>query len=86
MPKECRFHRPKLIDLSEVMHELLEVSGIVFRSYIGRFVVSPLSRDRDLWEIVSCDPQIDIAIVSLEETIVFRIVLLDEIIFEKKCL
>ena len=68
------------------MHELLEVSGIILRSYIGASIIFSLSRDRNLWEIISRDPQIDIAIVSLEEAIVFGIVFFDEIIFEKECL
>ncbi len=64
------------------MHEFLEVSGVVFRSDIGTSVVFSHPSDEDLREIFFGYLEVDVTVVSFEETIIFWIVGLDEIVFE----
>jgi hypothetical protein len=63
------------------MHEFFEISGVVFWSYIGTSIVFSHPRQKELWKIFFGDLEIDITIVSFEETIIFWIVSFDKIIF-----
>lgn len=64
------------------MHKFFEISGIIFWSDIGTSVIFSHPGDEDLRKIFFSNFEIDITVVSFEETIVFRIISFDEIVLK----
>ena len=85
LSKFCCFHYSIFIDLTKIMHKLLEISGIIFGSNICTTVIFPHSCNKYLWKIFLSNLEIYITIVSFEKTVVFWVMLFYQVIFQKKC-
>jgi hypothetical protein len=72
---------PELEDISEVLEQEFEFTGIVFGSDVGSFIIFFIPRQEYLRERMSSQFDIGVPISSFEHRIVERFMFFDEIIF-----